>query len=102
MTAAHLQRDEQYDGFLDDIKEYLADIRAGLQWLPILAKLKTLDQATEMVPRLKAIQDIAAFAIKVGLKEDPYKHRAFMIACKLIETIENDKQWQAIVKDLLK
>lgn len=101
MTAAHIQREEEFDGFLDDIKEHLADIRAGLQWLPILAKLKKLDEATEMVPRLHAIQDIAAFAIKTGLKEDPYKHRAFLIACKLIETIEADPQWQLIVKGLL-
>ena len=93
---------DDYAGFMDDIREYLDDIRAGLQWLPILAKLKTLDQATEMVPRLKSIQDIAAFAIKTGLKEDPYKNRAFLIVCKLISTVENDKQWQAILKDVLK
>lgn len=95
MTAAFDRDEEEYGGIIDDV-------RTAIQWVPILRMLQKLEVEKELVPRLKAIQDIAAFAIKTGVKEDPYKNRAFLIFCKLIETVEKDPQWQGILKDVLK
>lgn len=78
------------------------DIQTALKWKPILPLLENLEKSSDLIGRAKAIKELAAFAIKTGLHTDPYGRRGFLIYCKFIELIENDKQWREIVSDLLK
>lgn len=78
------------------------DVQTALKWKPILPLVKALEDAQGTVGKAEAARDLGAFAIKNALNTDPYKHRAFLIYCKFVELIREDKQWLAIVEGILK
>ena len=86
---------EEYGGIWDDIQ-------TAKKWRPILPMLDALENSKGTVERLEAIQEILAFCIKTGLKEDPYTKRSFLIFGKFVELIESDPEWRAIFEDIVK
>ena len=90
-----LSEPETYGGVLDDLK-------TARQWAPILPLLKEFEDANGTVDNLKAIEEVAAFCITVGLNEKPYRNRAFLIFAKFIELIEKDPEWKAIFEGMIK
>lgn len=93
MTGA--AESDSYGGVWDDIQ-------TALKWKPILPLLQNLETSGGLVGKAEAIKEVAAFAVRVGLKEDPYRHRVFLIYCKFIELLRRDEQWRRIVEDILK
>tara|TARA_Y100001978_G_C23336409_1_gene265359 strand:+ start:93 stop:368 length:276 start_codon:yes stop_codon:yes gene_type:complete len=85
---------EEYGGLWDD----LATAR---KWRPILPMLDALENSIGTIERLEAIQEILAFCIKTGLKEDPYTKRSFLIFGKIIETLEDDPEWRTIFEGII-
>lgn len=90
-----LSEPESYGGIWDDIA-------TARKWRPILPMLDALEQAKGSVEKLQAIHEIAAFAIKAGLNEDPYANRSFLIFGKFIELLDTDDEWRAIFEDVVK
>lgn len=86
---------EEFGGIWDDIQ-------TAKKWRPILPMLDALENAVGTVERLEAIQEILAFCIRTGLKEDPYTKRSFLIFGKFVELIEDDSEWRAIFEDMIK
>lgn len=78
------------------------DVSTALKWKPILPLLKSMEEANGTVAKAEAIRDLAAFAIKTGLKTDPYNHRAFLVYAKFVDLMKKDHQWQLIVEGILK
>jgi hypothetical protein len=86
---------DEYGGIWDDVQ-------TALKWKPILPLVKALEDAQGTVAKAEAARELSAFAIKNALNTDPYRHRVFLIYCKFVELIREDKQWLAIVEGMLK
>ena len=85
---------EEYGGLWDDIA-------TARKWRPILPMLDALENAIGTVERLEAIQEILAFCIRTGLKEDPYTKRSFLIFGKFVELMEDDPEWRTIFEGVM-
>lgn len=90
-----LSEPESYGGIWDDIQ-------TAKKWRPILPMLDALENAKGSVERLQAIHEVLAFCIKIGLKEDPYSKRSFLVFGKFIELIDTDEEWLAIFEGVVK
>lgn len=78
------------------------DVQTALKWKPILPLVKALEDADGTIQKAEAAEKLAAFAIKTALNTHPYKHRSFLIYCKLVELIKRDPEWLAIVEGILR
>ena len=78
------------------------DLATARKWRPILPMLDALENSVGTIERLEAIKEILAFCITVGLKEDPYTKRSFLIFGKIIETLEDDPEWRIIFETVVK
>jgi hypothetical protein len=86
---------EGYGGIWDDVQ-------TGLKWKPILPMLQALESSKGTVDKMRALRNVAAFAIKTGLKVDPYSRRGFLIFSKYVDLCDRDPEWLAITEDILK
>jgi hypothetical protein len=85
---------DEYGGLWDDVQE-------GLKWKPILPLLKIARETKGTAARLAAWQAVAAFAIRTGLKKDPYSLQAFTTFALLVELAHTDKRVLTVIERVL-
>lgn len=78
------------------------DIGTLIEWRPVLALVRDVQNATDIPAKADAVRALVAFVIKTGFKRDPYQMRAFLIFTKACQTVRADPSWRQIVADLLK
>ena len=85
---------DEYGGLLDEI-------HTGLQWKPILGLLKVAQETKGTAARLAAWQAVAAFAIKTGLKKDPFSLPGFVAFALLVELAHSDPRVLTVIERVL-
>jgi hypothetical protein len=84
-----------------DTESLWDDIQEGIKWKPILPLLKAARETRGTAARLAAWQAVAAFAIKTGLKKDPYSLPGFVVFALLVEIAHTDKRVLTVIERVL-
>ena len=77
------------------------DIQEGVKWKPILPLMKSAREARGTAARLAAWQAVAAFVIRTGTGQDPYKLPAFMAFALVAELARTDPRVVEVIERII-